>query len=543
MYQVLLVDDEFLVRDAIKNNLNWEALGFELAGDCQNGKEAIEFLKAHAVDVVITDICMPYVDGLELSRHLYNHYPGTVIIIFSGFGEFDYAKKAIQYQVSDYLLKPVTPEELKQVLVRTREKLDENHREEKKLQRMEAASQEYMKNAMVIRSNMLSQMVSGTASADELRERLEAQGIIFTSRAYRTAILDIDIYSDIHEPSPEEKQESALMAFVVYNISDEIMRDSHAGLAYQETGNRTCLLFMTDAPKESGKAAMEICCRVQEKVKELMGLSISVGIGGWVGELAGLHRSFEQAETALSYRYFLGEGIRIDTETFRPGEYSRKGLYLNLAELETAVKINDRQQIRALLEAIEKEIVEQLPNRNEACACLQQVVQTVSGIREGIAGNTEEEREEREKLLVRILKRRRFQDAAALVEQYACDTALSLRKLNSTSGQKQAALALDYIQSHYSDPDLNLNSLCSYLGISTSHFSSVFKEATGQTFMEVLIRTRMDRARELLENTTMKNYEIAEKVGFADPHYFSISFKKATGKTPTEYAREMRKDE
>ncbi len=129
------------------------------------------------------------------------------------------------------------------------------------------------------------------------------------------------------------------------------------------------------------------------------------------------------------------------------------------------------------------------------------------------------------------------------MEQYACDTAQSLQNMNSTSGQKQAALALDYIQSHYSNPDLNLNSLCSYLGISTSHFSSVFKEATGQTFMEVLIRTRMDKARELLENTTLKNYEIAEKVGFADPHYFSISFKKATGKSPTEYAREMRKNE
>ncbi len=160
-------------------------------------------------------------------------------------------------------------------------------------------------------------------------------------------------------------------------------------------------------------------------------------------------------------------------------EDSRKRFYLNLAELETAVKINDRQQIRAVLGEIEKEIAEQLPNRNEACSYLQQVVQNIGNIKEGIAGNTEEEREEREKLLASILNRRLFRDAAALVEQYACDTAQSLQNLNSTSGQKQAALALDYIQSHYSNPDLNLNSLCSYLGISTSHFSSVFKEATG----------------------------------------------------------------
>ena len=102
-------------------------------------------------------------------------------------------------------------------------------------------------------------------------------------------------------------------------------------------------------------------------------------------------------------------------------------------------------------------------------------------------------------------------------------------------------LALDYIQKNYMDPDLSLNSICSYLNISTSYFSTIFKDLTGETFTEVLIRTRMEKAKELLENTTMKNYEIAEKVGFADPHYFGISFKKMTGCTPTEYAREKRK--
>ena len=99
----------------------------------------------------------------------------------------------------------------------------------------------------------------------------------------------------------------------------------------------------------------------------------------------------------------------------------------------------------------------------------------------------------------------------------------------------------DLIQKNYMDPDLSLNSICSYLNISTSYFSTIFKDLTGETFTEVLIRTRMEKAKELLENTTMKNYEIAEKVGFADPHYFGISFKKMTGCTPTEYAREKRK--
>ena len=99
----------------------------------------------------------------------------------------------------------------------------------------------------------------------------------------------------------------------------------------------------------------------------------------------------------------------------------------------------------------------------------------------------------------------------------------------------------DYIEKHYGENELGLNTVCSYLNISTSRFSTIFKNITGETFMEVLTGIRMQKARELLENTSMKNYEIAEKVGFSDPHYFSAAFKKATGKSPTEYAREKRK--
>ena len=130
MYRVLLVDDEILVRTAMRENIEWRRLGYELAGDCANGKEAMEFVKGQPVDVVLTDICMPYVDGIELSRFLYENYPEIVIVIFSGFGEFDYAKKAIQYRVSEYLLKPVTAMELSELLTRIRRKLEQEKRQE-----------------------------------------------------------------------------------------------------------------------------------------------------------------------------------------------------------------------------------------------------------------------------------------------------------------------------------------------------------------------------------------------------------------------------
>ena len=134
MYKILLVDDEILVRDAIRENIDWKSLDCELVGDCENGRQAVEFVQSHKVDVVLTDICMPYMDGMELSEFLHDNYPDILIVIFSGFGEFEYAKKAIRYNVSEYMLKPVTAMELTKVLRNMKEKLDSRKKEQKKME-------------------------------------------------------------------------------------------------------------------------------------------------------------------------------------------------------------------------------------------------------------------------------------------------------------------------------------------------------------------------------------------------------------------------
>ena len=140
----------------------------------------------------------------------------------------------------------------------------------------------------------------------------------------------------------------------------------------------------------------------------------------------------------------------------------------------------------------------------------------------------------------KVTEQKTFDEAFLLAENYVHEVFERCSSMNSSSGQKQAVLAMEYIRAHYMEQELSLNDICSYLNISTSYFSTIFKEATGGTFLEFLSRIRMEKTKELLEQTTLKNYEIAEMVGFSDPHYFSISFKKMTGKTPTEYAREKR---
>ena len=539
MYRILLVDDEILVRDAIKENIDWGAIDCELVGDCENGKQAAEFVKEHPVDIVLTDILMPYMDGMELSNFLHDNYPEIVIVIFSGFGEFEYAKKAIQYGVSEYLLKPVTAMELTGVIEKMKKKVEQQRLEKSKMDALAQNSEEYRKNKQIIRSKNIEALVNCTTDVNASIERLAEMGIDISAASYRVAIFDIDLYSGMYQLDTEKRQESALMAFVLFNISDEIVTREEAGIAYQEGNNRVGIPFQEKWSRNFTSRTKEICHEIQEKTKEVMGFDVSMGIGKWVKKPEELIQSHDMAAQTLQYRYLLGGNLLIDMEEQHPVQ--EIAIEDDLAELKEAMKTGQKEQVYQILIKIEDSIRQALMEKSRACMYLQQVIRTMDNACEDVSADMDRIREDRDELLRQITDQKFFEDACKVVQKHTDRIFEILSELNTSSSKRQARLAIDYIQKNYMDPDLSLNSICSYLNISTSYFSTIFKDETGETFTEVLIRTRMEKAKELLENTTLKNYEIAEKVGFSDPHYFGISFKKMTGCTPTEYAREKRR--
>ena len=538
MYRILLVDDEILVRDAIRENIDWESMDCELVGDCENGQQAADFVKTHPVDIVLTDILMPYMDGMELSHFLHDNYPDIVIVIFSGFGEFEYAKKAIQYNVSEYMLKPVTAMELREVIKKMKEKVDQQRKEKQKMESLTKTSQDYNKNALVIRSKAIEALVSCTRDVQESLDELEGMGIVLNASSYKVAVFDMDLYSDIHQIDMEKRQESALMAFVLFNVADEIVTGEKAGIAYQEGNNRVCILFMGNRNREFAAQIRDICQEIQQKVKEVIGIEVSTGIGGWVRTPGEALHSHKQAEKAIELRYLLGGNLLIDTEDMK--EERSLSLQEPLRRMTDGIRTGNETEMNQALLLIQEEIMNAKVDKSQACVCLQMILRHAGSCWEAVSPDNEDLFRKRELLMEKITEQKTFKEAFTMVENYVCEVYERCSSVNSSSGQRQAVLAVDYIQKHYMEPNLSLNDICSYLNISTSYFSTIFKDMTGGTFLEYLINIRMEKAKELLKNTTLKNYEIAEKVGFSDPHYFGISFKKMTGKTPTEYAREKR---
>ena len=533
MYKVLLVDDEILVRQAISEKIEWNKLGYELAEVCDNGKSAIEYIKGHQVDLVLTDICMPYVDGMELSKFVYENFPHTSIIIFSGYSDFEYAKQAIQYKVAEYILKPVTAKELSETLLRVRDKLDVDRKQEKKMNKLTEVYHSYTKNESLIISRALSCLVKGTQAVETSLEELGEFGITISAAAYRVVAVDIDLYSNLYDIDDGLKKESALMSFVVENISSEIVANHNAGIAYRDSDNRVCILFYTNKPKEFASEAEVICEEIQETVYDTMKLTLSMGIGKYVNSLDKLYKSYYSASELLKYRYTKGVGVIFDGEkTYSHGNPT--DLEKDFKKIIAALRAKDEKGLEEALDYVEEWMRDGFNTRNMAVAYLHQVMRMITET----VWETSESFQLSDQDIAHVTDARSLSKAMELIRGYAKKAMKAILGAAQSSGERQAVMALDYLEQNYSNPNLNLNQICEYLNISTSRFSSIFKEATGKTFVEVLTNIRMERAKVLLRQTSLKNYEIAEKVGFSDPHYFSIAFKKMTGKTPKEYARE-----
>lgn len=536
MYRILLVDDEALIREAVSENVKWEKYGYELAGSCENGKEVLEFIKKTPVDVVLTDICMPYMDGMQLSQKLSEEYPSVKIIILSGYDDFEYAKQAIRYGVKEYLLKPITAEEMGDVLITLKEELDKERKVEQKIKELKSA---YRKGQKLIYSDILLQLIRGSKADEEICRELQEVGLDFHSAVYRVAVVELDLYVRSNKLDETRKKESALMAFVLHNISQEIVQRNKAGEVCQGGDYRTYMLLHSDRPIEFRQTVMDICTEIIAQMNQIMHLAVNIGLGSYATEIKNIYHSYEEAEEALEYHYVLGGNHVMEIEAIR----EKKGqaeIDRFLDEINLHVKESDSQKIQKDFSIMEKELRRCCYDRRGVGVVLQRVVDMLDELcrrsdiesGQGIAS--------REEILEKALTAGELEEAMEILSAHCITICEELDSQKNASGKKYALLAMDYIEKNYSNCDLSLNLVCSYLNISASRFSAIFKQTMGMTFMDVLIGIRMQKAKELLEHTTMKNYEIAERVGFNDSHYFSIAFKKITGKTPTEYAKEMR---
>lgn len=537
MYSVILVEDEGLVREAIARNIKWNDLGFELLSTCKNGLEAKEFLVQNKVDLVITDICMPFMDGMELSRFLYENSPDTKIIICSGFDEFGYAQQALKYKVEEYVLKPVTSAEFSKLLTNTKEKISKKRDEDFKQNRI---TRTYFENKDFIKSKILSRLMMGTKDMKDIKKEMDEAGISIDSEFYKVAVIELDDYTDIYKLKEEEKRQVDLMLFSISNIAEEIVNEHNIGEVFYGNGNQIYIIFKTSINTITDERIKSICEKIQAESKKLFKLDITIGIGSKVKALDELYMSWKDALTGIEHRYTLGKGNVIPIEDIKRNYKSIPEYEEHIKSILSAIKTGEKQEIANQMEKIKSVMKNSNLPKPKLIMYIQQLAARVNTFVNFSENDFRAYLRANEIISEEIEKSDNIEHTIQYLKEYFMNIAENFDIHKDSSGKKIALMALDYIENHYKDYDIGLNSVCTHLCISPSHFSKIFKTNTGETFVEALTKKRMLKAKELLENTSLKNYEIADKVGFNDPHYFSISFKKATGMTPKEYAKERR---
>lgn len=542
MYKVIIVDDEVLVRKTIGESIDWSTIGYELVGDFENGKEAVEFLQSNTIDLILTDIYMPHMDGLALSKYVYDNSDQVQVVIFSGYDDFQYAKEAMQYRVSDYILKPFTPKELLEVLCKVKKHLDQEYMQSDHMQQLKNVYREYTKNKLVIISNKLSHLVKGVKDPLVLREELKEYEIEFDYKVYQVACIVMDTYGEgVAFAEVEEQQEIELMTFAIQNISDEIVRTHNCGLTYNEREGEVHIIFYSNKLRELQSKVRIICNEIRETVGRLMNISLSIFVGNEVADLKELSVSYETAVQLKSYKYGKGNQVYLEWAQNRNTESSLYEFETDLLRVINCVRGLENDSFQDIIKSIEYKLQLNLIDKTKIITYLTQIISQVSKVNMELQKLEREHVEETEEYIHRISNTHTMKEGFLVVREYLEKVISSLQKIYQSNSDKVATLAMNYLESNYQNSSLGLNDVCEYLNISVSHFSNIFKEATGTTCMDALGKIRMKEAKKLLEETYLKNYEVAERVGFSDPHYFSTAFKKAAGMTPKKYAQEKKR--
>lgn len=536
MYKALLVDDEALTREAISENIPWEELGFELIASCENGREAMERMKEIQPDLLLTDICMPYVDGIELAHYVHENHPDTKTVIISGYDEFEYAKQAVRYQVMEYILKPITPAELTEVLLRAKESLDEKCAKTRTLKKLQGA---YISNRPFLRGRFLNSLLRGNERSSGLEEKMEELEISLSGCFFNTAIVEGDDLSPFLNQYEDVRDELAL--FAICNITQELIEQRNLGVVFQDMEEKTIIIFCGDTEEQLQCQMEEALKEIQKTILEFLLIETTIGMGQVVSDIRHLYQSYGRAWKVMDQKFLMGGGRILKQELL---EESESHISIDVpkwaGQAIQEVKGGSEEAIREYILEFAQEIRNSCVNRNRSIIYVQNFLLTVISSANLIKEKESVIVEEEKRFLNRIYDYEHLTDMAADVTAICIHISKLLGEQRESYGKKQALMALDYIKDNYMNSEVNLNSVCSHLAISTSYFSTLFKSCTGETFIEALTKKRMEEAKKLLENTSMKTYEVAREVGFSDPHYFSISFKKATGKTPTEYAKENR---
>ncbi len=532
MYKVFIVEDEIVIREGIKNKIPWEEEGFLFVGDASDGELAYPRIIKEQPDILITDIKMPFMDGLELSKLLKKDMPQLKIIIISGYSDFKYAQKAIDIGISEYLLKPISSENLVAAIKNAAAAIKKERKEKQILDQYELLV--YQKQGEK-RKDFFNMLVSGKMSLQQIVEYEEKLGIDMVASGFCVVLFQFTGQEDMYEYSD-----------VIVQCETEMMKElrNFPKIKVFERDLEGWAFILLGEDKSQLELLTQNLCSLLASICDNK-VHYFGGIGRCIDRVRDLQLSYLDANKAFSLRYFEDRDRFLSFEDVP-----------NMKEhLENSINVSEFN-----LEKLDRNLLEDFLKRGT----MNDVDEFVDRYFDGFSSNAMNSTIFRHYIIMdgyssimRFLKALDYpkekmdqglKSMLSISEQFNCSEdcrkyytmiikeAIELR--NSNTQKRYVGLidkAKDYMHANFAMSDLTLDKVASAVNVSPNYFSSLFNQELGITFIEYLTNIRMEKAKDYLRCSSKKITEIGSLVGYMDSHYFSYIFKKTQNCTPSEY--------
>ncbi|WP_214630881.1 response regulator [Paenibacillus agaridevorans] len=523
MIKVMIVDDEIIFRDYLRGLLPWEDYGMGIVAEARNGVDALEQAKLCKPDIMLVDISMPFMDGLQLTEQLKQSVPDTVVVLVTGHNEFEYARKAIKLGVQDYILKPFTKEELLLTLIHINSHIQKANENKLTLKVNETMLNEWTLNRLIMNE---------LPDSEESRERLAALHLHATSTyTYQVACIEID-HMEVNWSNSSDRE---LWKFAVTNILNETLQVDGKLIVFNGPEGRIICIYALEAMQSA--AFIEGFEHLKELIKKYLKLTITIGVGSVYPAHDGLRRSYSEAIDALHNKFVIGnDSVIVHGERrANTGQWS-SGIVNSQRreELQLALKLMDRQAIESQLQDIFEAMKGQSLSIDYVYViCMGLVSTCLSHLTEN-GHPVEDCFGEHFYPYSMITKKQSIDETANWIMEVHLRVIDYMKLHRLTKSDKIADLAQQYIHEHYGDPELKVEQIAQHVFINGSYLRAIFKKAHGVTVTDYVTKTRMQTAKDLLLSGDMKISDVSTRVGYNDPAYFSRAFKKYYGFAPSE---------
>lgn len=519
MHKVIVVEDDRIIRRGICSAIPWEEHGFAVAGEAGDGEVALDLIKKEQPQVVISDINMPFMNGLEMTKIIKEISPGTRVIFLTGYEDFKYAHEAVKLRAFDYLLKPVDTD----VLLKKAK---------------EAAADwenEVLTEKRIIESMPLLQQKFFQKLIREGEERVDVEiGLadlgIHLKGPYFAVML-------IKHPAKRE-EESERLKETTATIASSLFKDIYSVVMHVDADEFAVLLSLEDdSDVRKGQFAQELISKLTTEAND----PVTVTLGRTYSNLFEVGKSFLEARLSMDMRHIMGTGrVFSFDEAVSKNDQIKDNLDDLEIELENQIKLGLPEKAKETLGHITNAIVERKAVQLSGLKILALKFSTLLFFEIQKWKREETVRFNSSNIYKDIMDLQSLTDMVEILDRLIEQWSSAVYQKHEKSQLSHVDQAIKYIKENYYDSSLTLQKVADFIFVSTPYLSNLFKLEKGFNFGDYLLELRMNKAMELFREEILKTYEVCEKVGYSNPQYFSICFKKFTGCTPAEYKKRFK---